>query len=201
MTEKRAFRIGITGNIACGKSLVSSILSEAGAEVIDADHVAHELMQPGSEVLTSIADHFGNHLVNSDGTLDRQALGQIVFSDPDALSQLEQITHPLIVREVLRRADESQSSIVVIDAIKLFEAGLADHCDQVWTVACDPDVQRRRLMDRNGFTGEQARQRIDAQPPQEEKIARADVVIDNSDSINETRTQVHAALGAIKVQD
>jgi dephospho-CoA kinase len=198
MTESRAIRIGITGNIACGKSLVSSMLADMGAEVIDADHVAHELMQPGSEVVSSIAETFGDHLVDSSGSLDRRALGEIVFNDSEALTTLEKITHPPIVDEVLRRADISSHSIVVIDAIKLFESGLADHCDQVWTVYCDPNVQRQRLMERNGFCESEAQQRIDAQPPQDEKIARADAVIDNSASIDETRAQVQRALQSVK---
>jgi dephospho-CoA kinase len=194
MPERRSFVLGITGNIACGKSLVSSILAEAGAEVLDADRIAHEVMRPGSEVLQQIASQFGEEVINDDGSLNRHVLGQIVFSDPEALAMLERITHPPTVREVLRRAGQSAAPIVVIDAIKLFEAGLADHCDQNWVVYCDPLVQRQRLMERNQFTDVQARQRIDAQPLQEDKVRRADVVIDNSGDIPETREQVLRAL-------
>jgi dephospho-CoA kinase len=190
MANRSPFLIGITGNIACGKSLVSTMLAEFGAEVIDADHVAHEIMTPGSDVLRLIADRFGDHVLNQDGSLARQTLGQIVFSDPAALADLERITHPPTVQTILERASESTSSVVVIDAIKLFEAGLADHCHQNWVVYCDARVQRQRLMERNGLTVDQAQQRIDAQPPQEEKVRRADAVIDNSGSISETRTQV-----------
>jgi dephospho-CoA kinase len=199
MPERRPFVLGITGNIACGKSLVSSILAEAGAEVLDADRIAHEVMRPESEVLKQIASQFGEEVINADGSLNRQVLGQIVFSDPKALSTLERITHPPTVREVLRRAGESSASIVVIDAIKLFEAGLADHCDQNWVVYCDPSVQRQRLIERNQFTDAQARQRIDAQPPQEDKVRRADVVIDNSGDIPDTREQVLRALQSTPV--
>jgi dephospho-CoA kinase len=197
MPEARPVYIGVTGNIACGKSLVSSILAEHGADVIDADHVAHEIMVPGSDVLASIATRFGNDVINADGSLNRPALGQIVFGDPLALADLEQITHPPTVQEILRRAEASKARIVVIDAIKLFESGLAEHCDQTWTVYCDPDIQRQRLMERNQLTLAQAQQRIDAQPPQDEKIARSDVVIDNSGEVDTTRDQVVQALGQL----
>jgi dephospho-CoA kinase len=182
--------LGITGNIACGKSLVSSMLGELGAEVIDADKVAHEEMQPGSDVLQQIAGHFGDDVLNADGSLNRPALGQIVFGDPAALEELERITHPPTVREILRRARTSSASVVVIDAIKLFESGLAHHCNQNWAVYCAPSIQKQRLMDRNGLTGEQAEQRINAQPPQDEKMRHADTVIDNSGDVDDTREQV-----------
>lgn len=188
--QEEPYLLGITGNIACGKSLVSSMLAELGAEVIDADHVVHELMQPGSDVLHEIARRFGDDLLNPDGSLNRPRLGEIVFGDAAALADLEQITHPPTVRTILARSRQSSAPVVVIDAIKLFEAGLADHCQQTWTVYCDPDVQRQRLMERNGFSKIQAQQRIDAQPPQDEKKRRADVVIDNSDDISGTRAQV-----------
>jgi dephospho-CoA kinase len=189
-TAKRSpFVIGVTGNIACGKSLVTSILHELGAETIDADHVAHELMQPGSPVLQSIAKRFGPEVLNEDGSLNRPALGKIVFSDPEALADLERLTHPETVRTILDRAKAAHVEIVVIDAIKLFEAGLAEHCDETWAVFCDPAQQLERLMARNGLSESDARQRIDAQPPQAEKRLRADAVIDNSGTREETRRQ------------
>jgi dephospho-CoA kinase len=193
MPESDPFIIGVTGNIACGKSLVSSILTEFGAEVIDADLVAHEVMAPGSPVLANIAERFGDNVLNHDESLNRPALGQIVFGDPEALADLEQITHPPTVEEILQRAKQANAQVVVIDAIKLFEAGLADHCKQNWVVTCDPEIQRQRLMERNGFSAEQAQQRIDAQPVQEEKAQRADVVIDNSGDVPATRSQVMRA--------
>jgi dephospho-CoA kinase len=188
--------LGITGNIACGKSLVSSMLSDLGADVIDADLVAHELMQAGSPVLSRISSHFGEDVLNEDGSLNRPALGQIVFGDPDQLATLEAITHPPTVEEIVRRAKSSESSISVIDAIKLYEAGLAEHCDQTWAVICDDDVQKQRLMDRNGFSDEEAQKRIDSQPPQGDKKRRADVVIDNSGTVEKTRQQVASAWSA-----
>lgn len=193
MPERRPYIVGVTGNIACGKSLVGSMLAELGAEVIDADLVAHEVMSPGGAVLEQIAARFGPDVLNDDGTLNRRALGEIVFSDPEALRDLDRITHPPTVAEVLRRARESTASVVVIDAIKLFETELADHCDETWTVYCAPEVQRQRLMERNGISQENARQRIEAQPPQEEKRERSDRVIDNSGTIDDTRRQVREA--------
>lgn len=199
MPDSRPFLLGITGNIACGKSLVSSILAELGADVIDADTVAHSVMQPGSPVLGEIASRFGDNVLNPDGSLNRQALGQIVFGDPELLSELERITHPPTVREILNRAETSTADVVVIDAIKLYEAGLASYCDQNWTVYCDPDVQLARLMARNGLNDADARKRIDAQPPQEEKKRRADLVIDNSGAIADTRAQVERAWRVLKI--
>lgn len=198
MSDSRPFLLGITGNIACGKSLVSSILAELGADVIDADSVAHSIMQSGSPVLEEIASRFGDDVLNPDGSLNRPTLRQIVFSDPEQLSELERVTHPPTVREILKRAETSTAEVVVIDAIKLYEAGLASHCDQNWTVYCDPVVQLTRLKSRNGLNDADARQRIDAQPPQEDKKRRADVVIDNSGDIADTREQVERAWRSLK---
>jgi dephospho-CoA kinase len=190
MPEESPGLLGITGNIACGKSLVSSILSDLGAEVIDADLVAHEMMQPGSSVLNQIAERFGPDVLNPDGSLNRAAMGQIVFSDPEALADLEEITHPPTVNAILERATTSSAEVVVIDAIKLYESGLADHCRKTWAIICDPDVQKQRLMDRNKISDEEASRRIAAQPPQEDKARKADAIIDNSGEIDETRQQV-----------
>ncbi|TVR71311.1 MAG: dephospho-CoA kinase [Sphaerobacteraceae bacterium] len=190
MPEDSPQILGITGNIACGKSLVSSMLSELGADVIDADLVAHEIMKPGSETLARIAERFGQDVLNEDGSLNRPALGEIVFSDPDALADLEAITHPRTVEAILDQARASQASVVVIDAIKLYESGLSDHCRRTWVIICDPDIQKQRLIDRNQITDEDAERRISAQPPQEDKVRRADAIIDNSGDIDDTREQV-----------
>jgi dephospho-CoA kinase len=197
MPERRPYLIGLTGNIACGKSFVASILEELGAELIDADRVAHEMMSPGSELVTAIGERFGRQVINPDGSLNRPALGQIVFSDPRALDDLERLAHPPTVEEIQRRAETSGASVVVIDAIKLFEAGLADFCDENWTVYCEPTIQHQRLVERSGFSEAEARQRIDAQPPQDEKRVRADRVIDNSGEREETRRQVERAWQSI----
>uniref|UniRef100_A0A7C5VYX3 Dephospho-CoA kinase n=1 Tax=Thermomicrobium roseum TaxID=500 RepID=A0A7C5VYX3_THERO len=187
---RRPYVIGLTGNIACGKSLVLRELAALGAETIDADQVAREVTTPGSPVLAAITETFGQDVLRPDGTLDRRALGAIVFRDPEALRRLEAITHPVIVAEIRRRVAESNRPVVVIDAIKLFESSLASDCDEVWVVTCRPDQQLARLMARDALSEEEALARIRAQPPQEEKIARADHIIDNSGSIEATRQQV-----------
>ncbi len=192
MTRRRPYVIGLTGNIACGKSLVLRELAARGAETIDADEVARDVTGPGSPVLAAIVQEFGTEILRPDGSLDRRALGAIVFRDPEALRRLEAITHPVIVRTIRQRVAASRRPVVVIDAIKLFESSLASDCDEVWVVTCRPEQQLARLMARNGLTEEEALARIRAQPPQEEKVSRADRVIDNSGSIEETRRQVAA---------
>ncbi|MCM8746087.1 dephospho-CoA kinase [Thermomicrobium sp. CFH 73360] len=187
---RRPYVIGLTGNIACGKSLVLRELAALGAETIDADQVAREVTTPGSPVLTAIAQTFGQGVLRPDGTLDRRALGAIVFRDPEALRRLEAITHPVIIAEIRRRVAKSNRPVVVIDAIKLFESSLASECDEVWVVTCRPDQQLARLMARDALSEEEALARIQAQPPQEEKVAHADRIIDNSGSIEATRQQV-----------
>ncbi len=192
----RPFLIGLTGNIACGKSAVLARLAELGAETIDADSVVHELQRPGEPVWAAIRQAFGPAVLTPEGALDRRALGAIVFGDPAALARLEALTHPAVrarIEERVAAAAGRGVAVMVIDAIKLFEGGLADRCDQNWVVTCAPEQQLARLMARNGFTEAEARQRIAAQPPQAEKVARADLVIDNSGALADTHAQVDAA--------
>ena len=150
-------------------------------------------MSPGSGITAEIAARFGNDALKPDGSIDRPALGKIVFSDPEALAELERITHPAVVETILVRVAKSTAGVLVIDAIKLFESGLANHCDEVWAVFCDPEIQRSRLMERNGIDDAEADRRIRAQPPQSEKRERAHRVIDNSGGVADTREQVLAA--------
>ncbi len=199
MSRARPYVIGLTGNIACGKSLVLRTLAELGAETIDADLVAREVMSQGSPVLEEVARAFGPEIINPDGSLDRRALARIVFSDPEQLARLEAIVHPPVVELIRQRVAESRSPVVVIDAIKLFEAGLARDCDEVWVVTCTPGQQLARLMARDRISEEEALLRIRAQPPQEEKVRRADRVIDNSGTMEDTTAQVRAAWAALPV--
>ncbi|MCM8747839.1 dephospho-CoA kinase [Thermomicrobiaceae bacterium CFH 74404] len=199
MSRTRPYVIGLTGNIACGKSLVLRALAELGAETIDADQVAREVMSRGSPVLEDVVLAFGPEVMNPDGSLDRRALARIVFSDPEQLARLESIVHPPVVELIRRRVAESRSPVVVIDAIKLFEAGLAGDCDEVWVVTCKPEQQLARLMARDRIGEDEALLRIRAQPPQEEKVRRADRVIDNSGAIEETIAQVRAAWEALPI--
>lgn len=183
--------LGITGNIASGKSSVVRMLIELGATHIDADMVYRELVAAGQPLLGKLAAHFGPAIVAADGSLDRSKLGSIVFSDPAKLQELDELTHPAVIAEIDRRVALAESSqIVVIDAVKLIESGHADHCDQVWVVTLVPDQQVTRLMKRNILSEVEARRRIASQAPMEPKLARADRIIDNSGSLEATRSQV-----------
>jgi dephospho-CoA kinase len=182
--------IGLTGNIACGKSAVAAELRRLGAEVVDADAVAHDVMAPHTRVWSDVIEAFGPSIVRPDGQIDRRRLGEIVFRDSAQLRRLEDIVHPPTLVEVKRRAQWSNAPVVVIEAIKLIERGMHRDCDSVWVVTCSRDRQIERLMARNGLTEEQARVRIEAQPRAEEKLRYADVVIDNSGDLDGLRRQV-----------
>ncbi len=194
----RPLLLGITGNVACGKSTVTGMLAALGAEVIDADLVYRDLVQPGMPLLGDIARTFGEAMVLPDGGLNRRALAAIVFSDPAALAKLDDLIRPVVAPEVLRRAARSSAPVVAIDAVKLFESGLGDACDETWVVACPREIQVERLMRRNGFPRDEAERRIDAQAPPADKIARANVVIDNGGPIASTERQVREAFAAFQ---
>ena len=190
---RQHYVIGITGNIACGKSLILQTLRELGAETIDADLVAHEVMRHGTPTWERIVAHFGQEIVGPDGEIDRRRLGGIVFSDPAQLAALDQITHPPVVEAIQQRIEASDHDVVAVDAIKLFEAGIDRLCDEVWAVTCPPEVQVDRLMQRNNISRDDALMRINAQPPQEDKVRLANRTIDNGGAAEQTREQVLAA--------
>lgn len=190
---RRKHVIGVTGNIACGKSSVLAILAELGAETIDGDALVHELMGPGSSLAPQIGERFGEATVADDGSIVRPELGKIVFSDPQALGDLEAIVHPFVVAEKRAAMHRPGPDVLVLDAIKLFEAGIAAECDEVWVVNCSRETQIGRIINRNGVDRAEAERRIDAQPPQSEKVARADFVIENDGDLSDTRRQVLAA--------
>jgi dephospho-CoA kinase len=186
--------LGITGNIASGKSTVVRQLVELGATHIDADIVYRELVAPGMPLLGELARHFGAEIIAADGGLDRSKLGAIVFSDPAKLRELDELTHPSVIAEIDSRVAQAQSDqIVVIDAVKLIESGHADHCDEVWVVTVTIELQVTRLMKRNILSEVEARRRVSSQAPMEPKLARADRVIDNSGTLERTRAQVELA--------
>jgi dephospho-CoA kinase len=189
----RPYLIGLTGNIACGKSTVLRLLGGYGAETIDADREVHALYEAGSPVTAAIAARFGAGVLAADGAIDRRALGRLVIGDPAAMAALEAIVHPAVRQRIEARIAGSQARVVVIDAIKLIEGGLADRCDSVWVVVCDPVVQLARLMARDGAGQADAERRIAAQGPQADKVARANVVIDNSGTPEATAAQVARA--------
>ena len=182
--------IGLTGNIATGKSTVAGMLRHLGAFVLDADGIAHQLMLPETEIYGRIVARFGRAIVAEDGTIDRAALGEIVFADPEALSDLEQIVHPGVVSETLSLLCAASASVAVVEAIKLLEADMHRHSDAIWLVLSSREAQVERLMASRGLTQAQAALRIDAQPPVADKVACADVVIDNSGTLEATWAQV-----------
>jgi dephospho-CoA kinase len=188
----------LTGNIATGKSHVAKRLRELGAIVIDADQLAREVVQPGQPALAEIARVFGSDVLLPDGTLDRKKMAGIVFNDASRLKQLEAITHPA-VRVLLNRriAEGLQQGHVVIEVIRLFEGGYAEQCDQVWVTHCAREAQIQRLMHSRGMTLEEATRRVDAQPAQADKLAKADVIIDTTGTHDDTNLQVDAAWRAL----
>ncbi len=188
--------IGLTGNIACGKSTVLRQLKEMGAHTIDADALIHVILKKGGPAYEPVVREFGHEIVGADGEIDRRALGRIVFADPERLDVLEQIEHPIVRQVINEEIANAGEDVVVLDAIKLIEVGWADKSDAVWVVTCTREQQLERLMRTRGYSREEAEERIDAQSPQEEKIARADVVIYNSGTQEQTRDQVVMAWDA-----
>lgn len=193
----KRYLIGLTGNIACGKSTVAQMLAELGADVIDADRLVHRLMEPGGDCWRAIVERFGQGVLRPDGTIDRARLGEIVFRDPAALAELESMLHPAARRLAERRIAASRKPVVVLEAVKLVEAGWRPLVDSLWVVTCRREQQIERLMRDRGLSRAEAKQRVDAQPPVEEKLKQADVVIDNSGSLEETRRQVQEAWARI----
>src|SRR5512143_1880940 len=141
-----SYLIGLTGNIATGKSTVAQMLEDLGATVIDADALVHELQRKGTPVFDDIVAAFGPGILDRAGEIDRKALGSIVFADPEKLRVLENIVHPAVLIESARRITEAPTSIVVYEAIKLIEAGRAEMCNALWVVTAGSDVQLQRLM-------------------------------------------------------
>lgn len=187
------FLIGLTGNIATGKSTVARMMAGLGATAIDADRVAHDVMQAGGTVHSAVIEAFGPEVVGPDGEIDRARLGSIVFDDPVALAQLEELVHPATLAEVVRRVAAAPARVVVVEAIKLIESGMADAYDSLWVTTCSPEEQVRRLMSDRSLARDEAEQRVQAQPPQEVKIRRADVVIDTGGTMSDTKAQVAKA--------
>jgi dephospho-CoA kinase len=186
--------IGLTGGIATGKSFVSEYLRELGAEIIDADEIARQVVQPGKSALREIVTEFGESVLNADGSLNRKKLGELVFSDPVKLDRLNRITHPYILAEIRMLLKKFRTSntcrMIVLDAPLLFEVGLDSLVDEVWVVAVDYHTQLKRLMNRDNLTEDEAKCRIAAQMPLDEKVEKAQYIIDNSFSPEETKQQV-----------
>jgi len=185
--------IGLTGNIATGKSVVRKMLEHLGAYGIDADALGHRAIAKGAPAYQPVLNSFGRWILGQDGQIDRSKLARIVFSDPEALSNLETIIHPLVRQAVDILVRRSKERVIVIEAIKLLESPLRASCDSLWTTYAPLEIQLTRLVQKRGLTPVTARQRILVQASQEEKMAVADVVIRNVGTFEDTWRQVAAA--------
>jgi dephospho-CoA kinase len=186
--------IGLTGGIACGKSTVAAMLVRRGANLIDADQIAREVVLPGTPTLARVVERFGQAILLPDGTLNRKRLGEIVFGNPSARKDLESILHPSIRAVMKERKErferEQPDKLVVLDIPLLYESGLESLVDAVMVVYVPRNVQIERLIRRDGLTEKQAEERLQAQMPIEEKRKRADIVINNGGTLEETERQV-----------
>lgn len=185
--------IGLTGNIATGKSVVRKMLEHLGAYGIDADALGHRAIAKGAPGYQAVVDNFGRWILGNDGQIDRAKLGRIVFADPEALAQLEAIVHPLVFQATDILIRRSNHPVIVLEAIKLLESGLRQRCDSLWVTYAPQEIQLARLVKKRGMTEQAARQRILAQPPQEAKTAAADVIIQNTGAFEDTWRQVATA--------
>lgn len=185
------FLLGLTGNIACGKSTVGSLLAERyAADYVDADRIVHERYAAGTPETAAIAERFGQHLLQPDGTIDRRRLGDIVMADREALRELERLLDPGVRSAIEARFARSTAQVIVLDAIRLIEGGLYKRCNAVWVVLCDPSVQVARLQATRNFSLEQAQLRVSAQVPVEEKLRHASAVITNDGDLEALALQV-----------
>ncbi|MEO7572030.1 MAG: dephospho-CoA kinase [Acidimicrobiales bacterium] len=185
--------IGLTGGIGSGKSTVSVLLSGRGAVVIDADAITRDLQRPGTVVFAQMVERFGPGVVAADGTLDRQAVADVVFNDADALRDLGAIVHPAVGVEIAERlaAEQGSDHLVVLDVPLLVESGRHDMAAVV-VVDVDPELALERLVERRGMRAEDVRARMANQASREDRLARADLVIDNSGTPEDLAAQVEA---------
>ncbi len=189
--------IGLTGSIASGKSTVSKMLEELGYPIIDADLVARQVVEPGSETLMEIEALFGPEAIRDDGTMDREKVGALIFSDPAKRKQLNDIIHPAIRSEMLRQKSVFMADghrTIVMDIPLLFESKLQHFVDKVLVVSVSEENQLARLMERNGLNEKDARARISSQLPMSVKEGGADAVITNNGTIEETARQLERIL-------
>ena len=185
--------LGLTGGIACGKSTISLTLKELGAVIVDGDVLSRELTAENGPALPDIRRAFGDDVFHPDGSLNRRALGSVVFADGKARATLDGIMQPLLLTLILRDMEDARNSgaaVCVLDMPLLYEKGLERLCDRVWCAYVPRETQLERLMQRDGFTREEAENRLRSQLPAEEKAARADVVIDTSGPMDYTKEYV-----------
>ncbi|RAL26821.1 dephospho-CoA kinase [Thermoflavimicrobium daqui] len=198
-------RVGLTGGIATGKSTVSSMFEDHGAVIIDADQIAREVVEPGSKGAQKVEEEFGEQVFFSDGSLNRAALGEIIFRNQSLRRKLNQILHPLIMDEMELRTQrilkENKHKIVFWDVPLLIEENLTNFVEKVIVVYIPEPVQLKRLMKRNDLTEEEARRRINAQMSIEEKKRYADFLIDNSGTLENTERQVDQIWNCLKLKN
>ena len=187
-------RVGLTGGIATGKTTVGLMFVQLGCHLIDADRITYELFQPGQPVYKAVLQSFGKRILGPDGAINRKILGEIVFSDPDARTKLNELVHPAVIQSQRDWLNEMESKdpngIGIVDAALMIEVGTYKNYDKVIVVTCTPEVQKQRLRTRSGLSEEQTEARIRSQMPLDDKIKYADFVIENSGDLARTRAQV-----------
>lgn len=186
-------KVGLTGGIGTGKSLVSAIMGDCGAHLIDADLLGHESYNIGTSGLHQVVKVFGDHILGADGSIDRDVLGRIVFNDRSQMQNLNNILHPIIyetVKDRIGQVEEDGNTMVVVEAAVLIEAQWQSLFDQVWVVKSDEETVIRRLLRRNGFDRNEACKRIESQISESDRLSHADVIIDNNGTREELEVKV-----------
>jgi dephospho-CoA kinase len=187
-------RVGLTGGIGTGKTTVGMMFVELGCHLIDADRVTHQLFRPGEPVYKAVIQTFGEKILAPDRTINRKALGEIVFNEPEARAKLNGLVHPAVIqrqRDWLKEMEaKDPGGVSIVDAALMIEVGTYKYYDKIIVVTCTPEVQKQRLRARSALSDEQIEARIRSQMPLEEKVKYADFVIDNSRGFSSTRTQV-----------
>jgi dephospho-CoA kinase len=205
-------KVGLTGGIASGKTVVADMLAALGAHVIQADQVAHDLMQPGQPVYGEVIKHFGRDILNPDGTVNRSRLAEAAFScdegKPSRIPELNQIVHPRVIRKqeqwMENLAQSDPKGVAIVEAALILEAGAANRFDRLIVVTCRPEQRIERWAKRTKVDAATARRevtrRMAAQLPDEEKVKAADYVIDNSGSLEATKAQVEIVYWKLRNQ-
>jgi dephospho-CoA kinase len=196
--DRSPFVIGLMGPIASGKSTVAEMLRQRGAEVIDADRVYRSLLVPGSALWRRVVERFGGSIVRSDGEIDRAALAEIVFTDREALADLDRITHPAVVAEIRSQIARTSAPLVVLEAVKLVQSGLASDVDALWFITADPETRLRRLISRSGMDEASARARILSAPSSVPEGVEVDAIVDNSGDLASASAAVDDAWRALR---
>jgi dephospho-CoA kinase len=196
--------VGLTGGIASGKSLVTRVIRDLGAHIIDADKIVHDLLAPGQDAFREVVGHFGKEIQLPDGSIDRRKLGDIIFIHPEERAWLNQCIHPRVFEaynhQVRHLSERQPDAIVIMDAALLIETGYHKHMDRLIVVYADQKAQMKRLMERDRFTLEQAMARISSQMPLDEKRKYADFVIENTGTREATEQQAREVFAKLKAE-